>query len=56
MIPAPLYIGWAVAFYFALAALLKWKHRRMQAERRVSRGLRAYATTRGVCQTVSVHS
>jgi hypothetical protein len=56
MIPAPLFIGWAVSLYFALAALLKWKHRRAVAERRVSRGLRTYAAARQVCQAISVHS
>jgi hypothetical protein len=44
MISEPLYLGFALALYFALAALLKWKHRRTKAERRINRGLRAYTT------------
>jgi hypothetical protein len=56
MIPAPIYTGWALTTFFALVALLKWKHRRGEAERRINRGLRAYTTTREVCETVTTHS
>jgi len=42
-IPTPYYvIGWAIALFFGLAALLKWCYRRNAAARRVSRGLRIY--------------
>jgi hypothetical protein len=44
-IPAPYYLG-ALAVFGGLAALLKWKLRRSFAARRVSRGLRVYATNR----------
>jgi hypothetical protein len=43
-IPTPYFFGWALAFFFGLAALLKWKLRRTFAARRVKRGLRVYAT------------
>jgi hypothetical protein len=45
MIPEPVYIGWALALYFALVALLKWKYRRSEVERRINRGLRVYTTS-----------
>ena len=57
MIPTPLYIGWAVALYLALAALLKWKYRRTRSERRISRGLRVYtAGSQPVAMTATAHS
>jgi hypothetical protein len=37
--------AWALAMFLALAALLKWKHRRMWVEHRINRCLRAYAST-----------
>lgn len=43
-IPATAHTFWAVALFFSLAALLKWKHRRMVAARRINRGLRAYTS------------
>jgi hypothetical protein len=46
----PLYLGWALAVYFALVALLKWKYRRTEAERRVNRGLRTYTAARRTYQ------
>jgi hypothetical protein len=49
MISEPIYLGWALALYFALAALLKWKYRRTEAERRINRGLRTYTTARQTC-------
>ena len=45
MIPAPLFIGWAIALYCALVALLKWKYRRYMAQQRITKGLRAYTAT-----------
>jgi hypothetical protein len=47
-IPAPYFLGWALAVFGGLVALLKWKLRRSFAARRVSRGLRVYATNRQV--------
>jgi len=38
--------------FFALVALLKWKNRRGEAQRRINRGLRAYTTAREACPTV----
>jgi hypothetical protein len=35
--------AWALAIFLALAALLKWKHRRVWAAHRINRGLRAFA-------------
>ncbi len=37
--------SWALALFFALVALLKWRHRRLWVEHRINRGLKAYATT-----------
>jgi hypothetical protein len=51
MIQTPIYTGWALSLFFALVALLKWKYRRGEAERRISRGLRAYTTAGQTCQT-----
>jgi hypothetical protein len=42
VISEPFYLGWAVALFSSLAALLKWRYRREYAARRVSKGLRAY--------------
>ncbi len=55
MIPAPFFFGWAIALYFALASLLRWKYRRTKAERRISRGLRTYTAT-GAAIAVFPHS
>lgn len=44
-IPPTLHTAWALALFLALAALLKWKHRRMWVEHRINRGLKAFATT-----------
>jgi hypothetical protein len=46
-----MYTAWALTLFFALVALLKWKRRRGEAERRISRGLRAYTTADQVPQT-----
>jgi hypothetical protein len=35
--------GWSLALFFALVALLKWRHRRLWVEHRINRGLKAYA-------------
>ena len=43
-IHSPSFFGWAIAVFFGLAALLKWKYRRFEAVRRVNRGLRLYAS------------
>jgi hypothetical protein len=51
MISAHIYTGWALALFFALVSLLKWKSRRGAAQRRINRGLRAYTTGRETCQT-----
>jgi hypothetical protein len=45
-IPAAYLMAWALAAFFGLAALLKWKVRRAFVARRVNRGLRVYATNR----------
>ena len=42
--PTPFYPAWALFLFLALVALLKWKRRRGEAERRISRGLRTYTT------------
>lgn len=47
-IPTPYYLGWALALFFGLAALLKWKLRRSVVARRVNRGLRTYTASRQV--------
>ena len=47
-IPTPYYFEWALALFFGLAALLKWKLRRDEIHRRVNRGLRAYTSNREV--------
>jgi hypothetical protein len=49
MTPLPDNLLRAFALFAALVALLKWKLRRLRAERRINRGLRAYTTG----QTVS---
>ena len=46
-----MYTAWALVLFFALVALLKWKYRRGEAERRISRGLRAYTASGKTCQT-----
>ena len=51
MIADAAYLEWALALTLAGTAVLVWKWRRGMAERRVAKGLRAYAT--GV-QAVSI--
>jgi hypothetical protein len=45
-IPTPYYFAWALALFFGLASLLKWKRRRSEAIRRLNRGLRTYTASR----------
>ncbi len=47
-IPTPYLFGWALALFSGLAALLKWRLRRVFVARRVNRGLRTYATSNQV--------
>jgi hypothetical protein len=42
-ISTPYVFAWSGALLLGLAALLKWKVRRALIDRRVNRGLRAYA-------------
>jgi hypothetical protein len=39
---AQFYAAWAVSFFAALVALLKWTYRRTLTHRRIAKGLRSY--------------